>query len=221
MDDADTAVLNDIEEFWAKLDHMDLDFTRVKVLPGSDFASDEAVLPEVAIAAESLDLILAALDHVKLLREQAGNKPRGFGVWRMRAPGHCFGRLLRWRHRVSGFACEDEQHLRIERVLQLTHDNMSNNIKAQVLSMPPDQRDGGPFRERGKAWFDPIAKFWERDEKTANRMRNTVKLSECVSLAAKATTSSNLMILRSTGRWQVPMHTGGRGLINTRPPCVT
>lgn len=212
MDESDTQVLDDIEGLWSELDGIDIDMSRVQVLPGSHFAGDQAVMPHFPISNECLELIVCALDHIKGLRQQSGNKPKGFGVWRSKAPWPLLRSALECASQSIWMASPDDQKTRIERVLQMQYDDLKYRIKAQQLVATDEERENVPALNY-KQVFDRLAEPWDADEKTARRIRGGVQLSGCVLEAAKSSEIvSNPAV--ALGYWQMASgYAHGRGWV--------
>lgn len=186
IDEDDYEFTDDIERFWIDLDHTDIDYSRTDVLPGSDFASDEAALAYPQISRECLELISCALDHIRCQREYSGNEPHGYRRWRMKAPWTLLRAALELASQAIWLAAPDSQNTRIERLLQLEHDNIEQSNKAKLALMRERDRHRAPFVKASKDWFDQVAGPWETDRQAANRMRNDINMTECIEEAAKA-----------------------------------
>jgi hypothetical protein len=156
---------------------------QMPVEPGSDFALDEAQLPEPDINQAAWLLRFVALDHMESLRDHAALRPDGLARWHVHAPWTQLRAALETASHLVWMVGLDDRDTRLERLLRLSFDDNAQYKQALDLSHSPEKAAQVTYYDKIVQDFEAAAAPWTG--KARNRIRTPINMVECVTESAR------------------------------------
>lgn len=153
------------------------------VAPGSDFALDEAQLPEPDINQAAWLLRFVALDHMESLRDHAAFAPDGQSRWHVHAPWTQLRAALEAASQLVWMIGPDDRDTRLQRLLRFTFDDNASYKLALDLTHHPKKAAQLAKYQQIASGFETAAAHWTG--KDANRIRTPINMVDCITESAR------------------------------------
>lgn len=185
----DRAILQEIENVFVEFDRIvDNWFDKLPVLPDSDIAKDNRLIPDWPVAFLSFDLLGSAVDHFNTLRLSSGthdDDPDRMIYWHARSPWTLLRAAVECASQTIWMLCENDPDVRMRRYLRTWYDERSNFYQARILTVPPAERGGLQLIEDWDVQeFTPRVAAWDSGEKPG-KLRAKPIFRDCVRMAAE------------------------------------
>lgn len=151
-----------------------------KAKAGSYMSKDSDLMPEYRMEQWARPLMVVALDHLHLIRITGGQKPGGINEWHTNAPWTLLRATLESVSQVIWLLGPQEQSVRIQRLLRLVRDDLTEAQKATKLTVPLRKRKNMPSIKESDSEFWETADKWIPDDVTRRRINEEIHSVECV-----------------------------------------
>lgn len=183
------AILQEIEKVFVEFDRIVASwFDKLPVLPDSDIANDNRLIPDWPVAFLTFDLLGSAVDHFNTLRLSSGTHdtdPDREIYWHARSSWTLLRASIECASQTIWMLCENDPDVRMIRYLRTWYDERYNYFKAQRLTASPAEREGLKLIEDWDTQeFTPRVTKWDSVEKPG-KLRATPIFRDCVRIAAE------------------------------------